>query len=74
LLTPFEASTAEPEEILEHGDQVVAVVKGRVRIRDTSDEIENRTAHLWTFRGATVVSMRIFPQPEKALEAAGLPG
>jgi ketosteroid isomerase-like protein len=74
MLTPFEAWSAEPEELLEHGDQVVAVVKGRLRHRDSSAEIENRTGHLWTIRDGTVVSMRMFPQPERALEAAELRG
>ena len=72
MLTPFEAWTAEPEEFFEHGDQVVAVLKARVRPKDSSAEIENRTGHLWTIRDGAVVSMRMFPQPEKALEAAGL--
>jgi uncharacterized protein len=72
MLTPFEAWTAEPEEFFEHGDQVVAVVKVRVRHKDSSAEIENRTGNLWTIRDGAVGSMRMFPQPEKALEAAGL--
>jgi len=50
----------------------VAVVHLRVRPKGTTAEIENRTGHLWTIRNGKVVSMRLFPQPEKALEAAGL--
>ena len=72
VFTPFEAWTAEPEEFFEHGDQVAAVVKARARPKGSSAEIENRTGHLWTIRDGAVVSMRFFPQPEKALEAAGL--
>ena len=60
------------QEFFEHGDQVVAVVKGRMRHKDSSAEIENRTGQLWTFHNGKVRSMRMFPQPEKALEAAGL--
>jgi uncharacterized protein len=74
MLTPFDTWTAEPEECFEHGDQVVAVVKGRARPKGSSAELENRTGHLWTLRDGAVVSMRMFPQPEKALEAAGLRG
>jgi uncharacterized protein len=72
VLTPFEAWTAEPEEFLERGDQIAVVVKGRMRPKGSSAEVENRTGALWTIRGGKVVSMRLFPKPEEALEAAGL--
>ena len=72
LQTAFDASSAEPEEVFESGDRVVVVVKGRARPKGSSAEIENRTGHLWTFRDGKVASMRVFPQPEKALEAAGI--
>jgi ketosteroid isomerase-like protein len=72
MLTAFEASRAEPEEFFEHGDQVAVVVRGRVRPKGSSAEIENRTGNLWTLRDGKVVSMRMFPKPETALEAAGL--
>lgn len=74
LLAAFDAGIAEPEEVFESGDQVVVVVKTRARPRGSSAEIEIRTGHLWTFRDGKVASMRLFPQPEKALEAAGLQG
>jgi ketosteroid isomerase-like protein len=72
MSTAFEAWTAEPEEFIEHGDRIAVVVKARMRPRDSSAEIENRTGHLWTIRDGTVVSMRFFPKPEEALEAAGI--
>ena len=72
MFTAFETATAEPEEFFESGDQVVAVVTGRLRHKDSSTEIENRTGHLWTIREGAEVSTRIIPQPDKALEAAGL--
>ena len=72
LLAAFESGVAEPEEIFERGDQVVVVLKIRARPKGTSAEIEIRTGHLWTFRDGKVASMHLFPQPEKALEAAGL--
>jgi ketosteroid isomerase-like protein len=74
LLTAFDAATVEPEEVFESGDEVVVVVKIRARPKGTSAEIEIRTGHLWTFRDGKVASMHLFPQPEKALEAAGLRG
>ena len=71
-LTPFEAVSAEPEELLESGDQVAVVLKIRARPRESNAEIEIRNGHLWAFRDGRARSMRIFPEPEKALEAAGL--
>ena len=43
-----------------------------MRPKGSSAEVENRTGQLWTLRGGKTVSMRLFPEPEKALEAAGL--
>jgi ketosteroid isomerase-like protein len=72
LQTPFEALSVEPEEFFEHGDQIAVVVRGRMRPKGSSGEIENRTGNLWTLRDGKVVSMQIFPKPEEALQAAGL--
>ena len=71
-LAPFEAVTVEPEEIFEGGDQVVAFAKVRARPDGSSAEIEVRNGHLWTFRDGKPVSLRLFPKPEEALQAAGL--
>ena len=72
LIAAFETATAEPEEIFESGEQVVALVTFRARPKGSSAEIEIRNGHLWTIRDGTVLSMRLFPKPEDALEAAGL--
>jgi ketosteroid isomerase-like protein len=72
LLTPFEAWTVEPEELFESGDQIAVVLKVRARPKGSSAEIEIRNGHLWAFRDGMAQSLRIFPEPEKALEAAGL--
>jgi hypothetical protein len=72
LSTAFETRTYEPEEFIESGDQVVVVVKARMRPRGSSAEIELRKGNLWTIRDGMVVSMRMFAKPEEALEAAGL--
>ena len=72
LSTAFEAWTSEPEELIESVDQVVVVVKARMRPTGSSAEIERRNGNLWTIRDGMVVSMRVFAKPEEALEAAGL--
>ena len=71
-LTPFEASTVEPEELFERGDQVAVVLKVQARPKGSSAEIEIRIGQLWAFRDGKALSVRIFPELEKALEAAGL--
>jgi ketosteroid isomerase-like protein len=72
MRTPFEEVSVEPEEFFEHGDQIAVVVRARMRPKGSSAEIENRTGQLWTFRDGKVVSLRLFPKPEEALEAARL--
>ena len=71
-LAAFDASVMELEQLTESGDQVVAIVKTRMRPKDSSAEFEIQNGHVWTLRDGAVVSMRGFPDPAKALEAAGL--
>ena len=72
MLTPFDAAILEPEEFIEVGDKVAVTTRGRMQPKGSTAEIENRTGQLWTLRAGKVVSIRIFPKPEEALEAAGL--
>jgi len=71
LLTPFEAWTIDPEEFFDRGEQVVVSVKTRLRPKDSSAELEIRNGHLWTMRDGKAERLELFPEPEKALEAAG---
>jgi ketosteroid isomerase-like protein len=72
LLGALEAASAEPEELIESGDQVAVILKARARPKGTSAELELRNGALWTIRDGMVVSVRLFAKPEEALEAAGL--
>jgi uncharacterized protein len=72
MVGAFEGWTVQPEELIERGDQVAAVVKFRARPKGSSAEIEIRNGHLWTLRDRKAVSMQMFPKPQEALEAAGL--
>ena len=74
MLSAFDALLAEPEQLLEAGDQVVAIVRTRAQPKGTSAEIETRNGHLWTVRDGKGVCMQLFPAPEDALEAAGVLG
>jgi ketosteroid isomerase-like protein len=68
----FDAWTIEVERAFERGDQVVIVIKSHLRPKGTDAEFELRNGHIWTIREGVAVSLRGFPNPEEALEAAGL--
>jgi ketosteroid isomerase-like protein len=68
----FEAWIIEVEQIVDSGDQIVAVIKSHLRPRGTDAEFEMRNGHIWLIRDGVAVSLRGFPSPEDALEAAGL--
>jgi ketosteroid isomerase-like protein len=71
-LAAFEQMVFEPEEFHESGDQVVVLVKRRARPKGGSGEMVVQNGHIWTVRDGIILSMRSFPDPKKALEAAGL--
>ena len=71
-LAAFDSMVFEPEECRENGDQVVVLVTRRARPKGGGSEIVVRNGHIWTLRDGRILSMRSFPDPEKALEAAGL--
>jgi uncharacterized protein len=74
LFEPFEQVAVEPEEFLENGDLIVVLVTVRSRPTGSSAVVENRIGHLWTVRDGAVVRLQIFPERDKAVEAAGLAG
>jgi ketosteroid isomerase-like protein len=62
----------EAEDFYESGDQVVVFVRNTVRPHGTDAEFELRIAHLWDLRDGRPVRCQVFPERDKALEAAGL--
>src|SRR5262245_882753 len=72
MLSGFEAAALEPKELVENADQVAAVVRIRAQPKGSTSEIEIRNGHLWTLSYGKVRSIRMFPEPGRALEAAGL--
>jgi ketosteroid isomerase-like protein len=64
--------TLEVEEIVEAGDDVVAVVRERARGTSSDAEVEWRAAFVWTMRGGTAVRGRGYLDPAEALRAVGL--
>lgn len=71
-LEVFEDFQIAPEEFFERGEQLVVFVRQRARGGASGVEVEIRVGHLWTIRGGKVVSLEVFPERGKALEAAGL--
>ncbi len=51
---------------------LLAFVKVLTRPKGTSSEIEVRNGHLWTIHDGKILSLKTFPEREKAFEAAGL--
>jgi ketosteroid isomerase-like protein len=68
----FEFFSVEPDEVLDVGDQVVALLRLRGRPSGSTAEIKVRVGHLWTIRAGAAVSLRTFPKRDEALEAARL--
>jgi ketosteroid isomerase-like protein len=69
---PYEDVVIEPQEFFERGDQIVVFFLMRSRPRGSSAVVEIRAGHVWTMRDGKAARLEIFPQREKALEAAGL--
>ena len=68
----WETWEIEPEEFRTAGDQVVVVIRYRMRFHGSRAEVEARESALWTLRDGKVVRYAWFHEPADALEAAGL--
>jgi ketosteroid isomerase-like protein len=68
----WESYTWEPEELIESGDQVVALLRSSGTGRGSGIELERRTAMVWTVRGDRATSMHFFRDRAAALDATGL--
>lgn len=68
----FDAWIVEPLEFFESGDQIVVIVRHRLRATGTDSEFEYRNGQIWTVRDGKIQSLLQYPTPEEALEAVGL--
>jgi ketosteroid isomerase-like protein len=59
----------EPEELIEAGDYVVALLRSSGRGRGSGVDVERRTAMVWTVRNGRATAMRFFRDRDEALEA-----
>jgi ketosteroid isomerase-like protein len=72
-IAAFDNMIFEPEEFIENGDDVLVLLTRRARAKGGGTaEMVVRNGHLWRVRDGAILSMKSFPDPAKALEAAGL--
>jgi ketosteroid isomerase-like protein len=76
LLAEFRASWVHYEnaakELIDAGDEVVAVLHETIRARGSDVPLERDVAIVWTMREGRAVRYRAYRTREEALEAAGL--
>jgi ketosteroid isomerase-like protein len=73
ILGAFEDWRYEIHELLNAGDDVVAILELLVRPKGSSAEISTgRFGYVFTLRGGKIVRVQDFPEPAEALRAAGL--
>ena len=62
----------DPEEFIEAGERVVAVLRVHARGRQSGVDVERVDAAVWTLRDGKCVRLDYYGSREQALEAAGL--
>ena len=68
----WEELETTPEEFIDAGDHVVAIVHFRGRGRGSGIEVDARSYPVYTLREGKIISMEEFTERSEALEAAGL--
>jgi ketosteroid isomerase-like protein len=68
----FNAQSAELEELIETGDEIVAVIRLRGEGPLSRVPLEGRFSHVWQIAGGMVRRLRVYATKQEALEAAGL--
>ena len=66
-LESFDAFRIEPEQVVERGDDLVAVVHQTGTGRTSGLRVEARLAHVWTVANGTAVRWEAVPDIEAAL-------
>jgi uncharacterized protein len=63
----FEGFRIEPEEVVERGDRLIAIVRQSGRGRASGVEVEARLAHVWTVEDGRAVRCEAVPDADEAL-------
>jgi ketosteroid isomerase-like protein len=61
----------DPEELIDAGEEVVALVHAHGRGRGSGLEIDRHIALVWSVREGKATSLRLYVDRERALEAVG---
>ena len=73
LQEAFEGLSFEGERFVEApSGEIVVVIHVRGRGRGSGMEIDNRIAHVWTYREGKAVRLVVYEDPTEALEALGI--
>jgi ketosteroid isomerase-like protein len=67
----FEDFRVEPEQVVERGDRLVAVVHQSGRGRASGAPIEIRLAHVWTIKDGRAIRWESMPDVDAALSRSG---
>jgi ketosteroid isomerase-like protein len=62
----------QPEELVQTGENVVALLRSGGRGRGSGVEVERQTAMVWTVRDGRATALRFFRDRDEALEAVRL--
>jgi ketosteroid isomerase-like protein len=65
----WESYVWEPEEFVEAGPEVVALLRSTGRGRGSGAEVERQTAMVWSLRDGRAVAVRFFRDRSEALRA-----
>jgi ketosteroid isomerase-like protein len=68
----WESYVWTPEEFIEVGPDVLALIRSSARGRGSGVEVERETAMVWTVRQGRAIALRFFRNREKALNALRL--
>ena len=71
-LDAFGEIDMEPQELVDAGDQVVAVVRERHAGRTSGARVESAHTAVWTLAETRVTRVEMFEDHDQALEAVGL--
>jgi ketosteroid isomerase-like protein len=67
----FSAQSVELEELLETGDEIVAVIRLRGEGPLSRIPLEGQFTHVWQIAGGQARRLRVYATKQEALEAAG---
>ncbi len=70
VLEVWDQYTWEPEQVMDHGNLVVALLRTSGKGRGSGLEVERQTAMIWTVRGDKATSLRFYRDQDRALDAA----